>query len=367
MLRHIFQKFCWPHRTHIQTCDPFYKPRPKRTAGEIAYLKANVEPLRVHWICLQCHQSNTLTGCSEKTNGSSTPNKYVEARSSSNRKSSRVIVVGDVHGCAQEFHSLLEKVSFVKGDDILVLTGDIIAKGGESQEALQLAMENRAFFVRGNHDWEVLRRRQRAEPFRDIDFSENATTHDRLAQSLSPSEIDYLASGPHMLYIPGFHSLVVHAAVRYPGILNTTAYEAMHARNYTLEDHEEKASPNVEIVKSGESSLPCISLPECCQTCGHSFSKDADSVNSFFNRASNKKSPALTEDISDGEAWASLYPVDNENTSLPFVIFGHDARRGLQKFQNACGIDTGCAYGKKLTALILPEKTVVSVEKMRQA
>jgi hypothetical protein len=46
------------------------------------------------------------------------------------------------------------------------------------------------------------------------------------------------------------------------------------------------------------------------------------------------------------------------------VIFGHDAKRGLQ-IQNkewAIGLDTGCCYGKQLTGLLLPEYTLVQVD-----
>lgn len=43
----------------------------------------------------------------------------------------RLVFVGDVHGCHEELKALLQKVKFVKGQDHLVLTGDIVAKGEE--------------------------------------------------------------------------------------------------------------------------------------------------------------------------------------------------------------------------------------------
>ena len=47
-----------------------------------------------------------------------------------------------------------------------------------------------------------------------------------------------------------------------------------------------------------------------------------------------------------GEPWYNYW-------TGPFVIYGHDAVRGLTKNTNSYGIDTGCCYGEKLTACII--------------
>ena len=43
------------------------------------------------------------------------------------------------------------------------------------------------------------------------------------------------------------------------------------------------------------------------------------------------------------------------------IVFGHWAVRGLVERSNAIGLDSGCVYGKKLSALVLPGREIVQV------
>ena len=43
------------------------------------------------------------------------------------------------------------------------------------------------------------------------------------------------------------------------------------------------------------------------------------------------------------------------------VVFGHWARKGLQQTERVLGLDTGCVYGRELTAWIAEEDRLVSV------
>jgi hypothetical protein len=69
----------------------------------------------------------------------------------------------------------------------------------------------------------------------------------------------------------------------------------------------------------------------------------------------------VEDDNGNSVPWASVYK------GPFFVIFGHDARRGLQTYEGGCaiGLDSGACYGGKLTGVILPNKKIVSVNALK--
>lgn len=66
------------------------------------------------------------------------------------------ILIGDIHGCSREFKELLQRVSPVTGDRI-VLIGDLLNKGPDPVGVLQIFQELGSICLLGNHDFDHLR------------------------------------------------------------------------------------------------------------------------------------------------------------------------------------------------------------------
>ena len=62
-------------------------------------------------------------------------------------------IVGDIHGCYQQYQMLLEKIQFSEKDELYVL-GDVVDRGPEPIKVLQDMMKRtNVIFILGNHDF----------------------------------------------------------------------------------------------------------------------------------------------------------------------------------------------------------------------
>lgn len=63
----------------------------------------------------------------------------------------KFIIVGDIHGCYDEFMELLDKCNYQYGDTVISI-GDLMDRGSESRKVLTWFYNNDGFAVEGNHD-----------------------------------------------------------------------------------------------------------------------------------------------------------------------------------------------------------------------
>jgi Calcineurin-like phosphoesterase len=213
----------------------------------------------------------------------------------------RTIVVGDVHGCIDELEAVLRAAGYRAGDR-LVLAGDLVAKGPDSRAVVQLARERGALAVLGNHDAHALKARQsRGEKIKP--------ERQQLLDTLEPADWKFLEELPL----------------------------------YVRLGPEHKGDPETAVVHAG--AVPGIAL------------EDQDREHLITLRSIDDKGRPSKR--IEGRPWAAVWDGPER------LIFGHDAVRGLQQHPMATGLDTGCVYGGKLTAILLPERKLVSVPAQR--
>ena len=215
----------------------------------------------------------------------------------------RVIAIGDVHGCIDELQALLRRCDYRPGD-LVVFLGDLVSKGPDSTSVVQMARELGAIGVRGNHDFEVIRWHQAIKSGAEPPVI--GSEHYQIASKLSTADLRWMYSLPWYISSKELNALFVHA-----GFVSGIRL----------------GKQNPRLMMNMRSILP-----------------DGTVTSKFFNNW----------------PWARLW--DGPHT----VLFGHDADRGLQQYEHAIGLDTGCVYGGRLTACILPEKRLVSVSAKRE-
>src|SRR5574337_897252 len=69
----------------------------------------------------------------------------------------KTIIVGDIHGCIDEFNELLNTVSYNKENDRVILLGDLIDRGPDSIGVIRKACEMNLECVMGNHEHKFLK------------------------------------------------------------------------------------------------------------------------------------------------------------------------------------------------------------------
>jgi len=115
----------------------------------------------------------------------------------------RIIAIGDIHGCHQEFAELLERLTLTK-DDQLILLGDLINRGPDSLKVIDLAKANHALSLLGNHELRLLnyRKTKDASTLKETDLT--------TLQKLRPDDWTYFEAMPLTRYIEELNTVFVH-------------------------------------------------------------------------------------------------------------------------------------------------------------
>jgi hypothetical protein len=244
------------------------------------------------------------------------------------KKGQRLVFVGDVHGCRKELEHLLKKVDFRRKHDHLVLAGDMINKGPDSPGVVKLMQDLGASCVRGNWEDKLLLTVAEAERHHDLtsvddnaplDFLDAHHTANpkllKLAKQFSRRQLLTLQQCPVILRIgavPNLGNLVVVHAGLVPDI-PLESQDPFHVMNMRTIDLETR-------------------IPSSKHEGGTPWEK-------FWNHRQMKLK-------------------EKERTT---VVYGHNRKKGLNLHEYSKGLDTGCASGGKLTALVVDHEGKMEV------
>jgi len=233
----------------------------------------------------------------------------------------KTIMIGDIHGCLDEFQELLERVS-PGPSDVVCCAGDFLDRGPDPVGCVRLARERGFLAVLGNHEEKHLRwRRHEDRRAADPNYKNpmRPMPPERLAQNaaLTAEDIAWLKSLPLTLEpVPGW--ILVHA-----GLFPSKSIEAQ--------------------TKSKDLRDKIIRL------------RWVDQEGEFVPLEDD----TAAEGPQGSRAWMEVY--DGKYN----VVYGHAVHsRSTPKINErpqgvrTYGIDTGCCFGGRLTALIYEDGRV---------
>ena len=272
-------------------------------------------------------------------------------------KNMTTYAIGDLQGCAHEAQLLLDRIALVAGGDARILfVGDLINRGPESlmalrrMKALNESSGGRVDALLGNHDLHLIAvagGAQRLSRSDTLDEILDAPDRDEL--------IAWLRARPLAMFVEGH--LLVHAGV-------APQWDA--AQTMALAGEVERALQGDDWVAflsemygnqpdrwddalTGNARLRCIvNALTRMRLCAPDGTMD-------FKHKESDTGPT-------GSDLLPWFDLPGRRTQDVTVVFGHWSALGVVQRPNLIGLDSGCVWGGKLTAVCLEDGTLLQVD-----
>lgn len=265
--------------------------------------------------------------------------------------------IGDLQGCYDAFRRLLEKICFDPEQDRLWLTGDLVNRGPSSRKTLRFvrSLGDTAISVLGNHDLHLIALAN------DIPKAGNANKSlEKILRNDDCDElIDWLRFRPLAHHDVGINTLMVHAGLPPQWTIDDTMHCAAEV------EKELRSDSYVEFLEKMYGDKPRRWSADLAAHKRHRFI-----VNSL-TRIRMIRGDAL--DFShkgppDGAPHGLIpwYSVEDAKWRGTRIVFGHWSALGLIINEQLVAVDTGCVWGRQLSAVRLdqgPEVVQVQCKK----
>ena len=258
--------------------------------------------------------------------------------------------IGDLQGCLAEFEALLSLVDF-SANDRLWLVGDLINRGEDSLGTLLKVyeMSDRVEIVLGNHDLHYLAIVYGGHSAGRSDTFDALLAHpqrDTLAEFLCQQKL--LVSSSRLGYV------MTHAGI--PHIWNIE-----EARAYAAEVEAVLRDDHPDVSREQFFSTMYGNKPKCWHSKLGGMER-LRIITNYFTRMRaltmdgtlNFSHKGVVEEIPEGfEPWFQWHPEPTSMGGLT-ILFGHwAALDGWTGRKDILALDTGCVWGRRLTALCL--------------
>ena len=259
--------------------------------------------------------------------------------------------IGDVHGCYRSVRALVARAEIAAGDR-LWFVGDLVNRGPRSLETLRYVADlgGRATIVLGNHDLHFLARAAGVA---------EARKHDVLEELLAAPDLDalvnWLIQRP-LLSIEG-KDVLVHSGV---------------LASWSLADAIVRARRTEAALRSEAGTLYLEAFRPTARAPGHVPGLDPEVLADLRVFTLMRTVDATGEPTYDYTGPLASLPAGHwpwfdsprRAAGAARIVCGHWAALGLLVRDDLAALDTGCAWGGKLTALRLEDGRIEQVENL---
>ena len=271
--------------------------------------------------------------------------------------------IGDIQGCFDELIVLLDKIKFETDKDQLWICGDLINRGPKSLESLEFlySIRKNCYITLGNHDLHFL-----AVAEEVIEISDS----DTFQEILKNKNLD--------IYLNWIKKMPFHHIGKIKNNGKTRSYVMTHAgipphwtkenlKKYSLELNKTLQGPeSLNLLKNMYGNEP--NHPSRCVT-------EMDRLRLHINYLTRMRfcsSDGSLDLKNKGKAFdapSGMKPWFDWNLKIlkdpVHLLFGHwAALEGVTGKKNITALDTGCVWGKKLSALRLEDNRIFSCNKI---
>jgi bis(5'-nucleosyl)-tetraphosphatase (symmetrical) len=259
-----------------------------------------------------------------------------------------IYAIGDVQGCYAALRRLLDKCRFDPAHDRVWLVGDLVNRGPHSLAVLRFvkSLGKRAITVLGNHDLHLMVvAAGHAKPHHGdtLDAILRAPDREELLHWLRQQKMMHAGHGYAMVHAGLLPQWSIKKALALAGEVEA-ALQADDGDEFLRRMYGNKPERWRDGLR-GYDRLRCITnVLTRMRLC-----TDAGRLE-FAHKGDPAESP---------RGYKPWFKIAQRRSRRTPVIFGHWASLGLYTGSNVFALDTGCVWGRELTALRLSDRALI--------